>query len=244
MVTDRAHSLHEKAVLKLLRLKGRLGMSRQVFTDIYRFNLWGNPESRSGPGSSLQSTESVRKELPLILRQFGVRTMLDAGCGDCNWISSMDLDLERYIGAEIVPALVEVNRRKEWVNAPYRREFILLDISRGPVPEVDLVFCRHCLIHLPITDILRCLDNVRRSGSKYFMATTIPSCSGNRDILTGGFRELNLQLEPFLLPEPLARINDVVVIDGEYRTDGWLYLWRLSDFPATVHGYLESARAG
>jgi hypothetical protein len=121
MMTDSARSLHQKAMLKLLRLKGRLGMKRQVFSDIYRFNLWGNPESRSGYGSSLQSTESVRKDLPLILSQFGIRTMLDAGCGDCNWIGRMDLDLERYIGAEIVPALVEANRRKRWFNAPHRR---------------------------------------------------------------------------------------------------------------------------
>ena len=64
---------------------------------------------------------------------------------------------------------------------------------------------------------MQCLDNIRQSKSKYLMATTIPGCSNNRDILAGSFRELNLQLEPFLLPEPLARLNDVVVIDGEYR---------------------------
>lgn len=233
--------LRERAMLKLLRFKGKLGMKRQVFSDIYRLNLWANAESRSGHGSSLASTEALRRELPLLLRRFGIRTMLDAGCGDCNWISHMDLDLERYVGAEIVPALVEANRRKQWVSAPYRRDFILLDITREPVPEVDLVFCRHCLIHLPIADIMRCLDNIRQSKSKYLMATTIPGCSNNRDILAGSFRELNLQLEPFLLPEPLARLNDVVVIDGEYRKDGWLYLWRVSDFLATVPRYSDSA---
>ena len=126
--------LRERAMLKLLRFKGKLGMKRQVFSDIYRLNLWANAESRSGHGSSLASTEALRRELPLLLRRFGIRTMLDAGCGDCNWISHIkDLDLERYVGAEIVPALVEANRRKEWPSVRYQREFILLDITHDPI---------------------------------------------------------------------------------------------------------------
>ena len=214
-------------------------MSRQVFDDIYRLNLWGNQESRSGHGSSLVSTEALRRELPAILRRFGIRTMLDAGCGDCNWISRIDLDLDRYIGADIVGALVEANRQRKWTNAGYEREFLVLDIARERVPKVDLVFCRHCLIHLPSADILKSLENIRQSGSKYLMATTVPSCTVNRDVLAGGFRELNLQLAPFFLPEPLAKINDVVVIGGEPRADGWLYLWRISDLP--VNGFRPGA---
>lgn len=230
-MADRARGLRERFLLKALVLKGRLGMNRRVFADIYRFNMWGDPESRSGSGSSLASTAALRRELPGILKQFGIRSMLDAGCGDCNWIRHSTLELDLYIGAEIVPELTMENRCRSWENGSYRREFLTLDIARDRIPPVDLILCRHCLIHLTHRDVLRCFENFRASGSKYLMATTIPTCRANRDVLAGSFRELNLELPPFSLPAPLAKLNDVVLIDGEYRTNGWLYLWRIGDLP-------------
>jgi SAM-dependent methyltransferase len=229
-LTEHVIRVRKRARLKVLAIKGRLGMTRHVFADIHKFNLWGDHESRSGRGSSLASTEAVRRELPLILRQFRIRTMLDGGCGDCNWISRMDLGLELYVGVEIVPALVEANRRRNWKGA-CDRKFMTLDIARDPLPCVDLVFCRHCLIHLPLRDISACVENFRASGSKFLMTTTVPGCPVNRDVLAGGFREINLEAAPFFFPPPLARLNDIVLIDGEYRSNGWLYLWRIADLP-------------
>lgn len=214
---------------RLIAWEGRLGMRRRVFSNLYRHNLWGNAESRSGHGSSLASTEAIRSALPGLLTRFGIRTMLDAACGDFHWMSQLDLDLDRYLGADIVPALIDDNRRAFARGAPRRREFAVLDITRDPIPPMDLILCRHCMIHMPHADITTALRNFVESGSRYLMATTIPGATANRDIRTGSFRELNLELPPFSLPAPLAKINDPVWCDGQFRDDGWLYLWSLED---------------
>ncbi|MFZ0888802.1 MAG: class I SAM-dependent methyltransferase [Candidatus Binataceae bacterium] len=214
--------------LRLLDLKALLRMRRDVFRDIYRYNLWGGGESRSGQGSTLQSTVSVRAQLPGIIRRFGIRTMLDAPCGDFHWMSRVPLGLDLYIGGDIVPEVIESNRRLYDTDSG-RRRFRVLDITRNPIPKVDLIFCRHCMIHVPLAEAQRCLNNFRRSGSTYLMATTVPDCKLNRDIRSGGFRPLNLQLAPFLLPEPLAQIHDAVIIEGRSQGDGWLYMWKLND---------------
>ncbi len=225
--TARRKEFRRALLLRLIDLKARLGMRRQVFADIYRYNLWGNEESRSGNGSTLRDTESVRRQLPVIIRDFGIESVLDAPCGDYRWMSQLNLDLKLYIGADIVPQLIESNIRR--YGTDNGRRFMVLDIAEDRPPTVDLIVSRHCMIHMSLSDVASCLQNFVRSGSRYLMATTIPTCVCNRDIRTGGFRELNLQIAPFFLPEPLARIHDAAIIDGRPLGDGWLYLWKLSD---------------
>ena len=48
------------------------------FTPFYTNNLWGDSESRSGPGSNHARTAKLRVELPLLLQQIEARTLLDA----------------------------------------------------------------------------------------------------------------------------------------------------------------------
>jgi hypothetical protein len=216
----------------MMRLKAQLRMRRRVFEDIYRHNMWGNKESRSGPGSTMACTESVRLELPALISRFGIRTMLDAACGDYYWMNRANLTLDLYLGADIVPELIESNRRRYGADSG-RRKFIALDIVRDRIPKVDLIFCRHCMIHLSLRDATKGLENFVRSGSTYLLATTVPSCTINRDIRTGGFRGLNLELPPFSMPAPLERIHDAEFVDGKTVGEGWLYLWPLADLTPT-----------
>src|SRR5688572_773801 len=85
---------------------------RKVFNRIYHGNEWGSKESVSGPGSTLKTTEDLRKELPGFLKSLGIKSMLDAPCGDCNWISKIDLSNIDYTGVDIVPELIESNKKK------------------------------------------------------------------------------------------------------------------------------------
>jgi hypothetical protein len=80
-----------------------------VFADIYQRNLWNNSESRSGRCATIEATAAVREQLPLLLSKYDVQTMLDAPCGDFNWIQHATLELDRYIGADIVAELIEKN---------------------------------------------------------------------------------------------------------------------------------------
>jgi hypothetical protein len=49
----------------------------------------------------------------------------------------------------------------------------MCDLTRDPLPKVDLVLCRDCLVHLSFDDIYESLDNLRRSGSMLLLTTTL-----------------------------------------------------------------------
>src|SRR4051812_28060105 len=79
-----------------------LGLQER-FERIYETNLWSDPETRSGVGSSLDSTRVLRTELPQALRKLEARVLLDVPCGDFTWMGHVDLSGIQYIGGDIVP---------------------------------------------------------------------------------------------------------------------------------------------
>lgn len=196
--------------------------TREIFSRIHRDNAWGNAESVSGVGSTLAYTESLRAELPALLRRLEVRTLLDLPCGDFNWLRHVELGIERYIGGDIVTALVERLRRE---SAGPGREFQVLDLISDRLPAADALFCRDCLVHLSNRDALAALVNIRRGEIQWLIATTFPQVSKNRDIATGQFRPVNLCLPPFNLPPPAESIRDA----GAGHPDRWLGVWRIGD---------------
>jgi SAM-dependent methyltransferase len=199
------------------------------FTAFYRKNVWFDAESRSGPGSTLEITKVIRRELPALLRHLGVRRLLDIPCGDFHWIKEVDLGVDSYIGADIVSEMIERNNR---CYADHVRRFVKLDITQDPLPQVDLVFCRDCLVHLPGKCIGQALENIRRSGSTYLLTTTFPRQTKNRDVtFAGQWRPLNLQLAPFFFPEPLRLIDERNTWKADRYPDKSLGLWRVEDLP-------------
>src|SRR5580765_5333146 len=73
-----------------------------IFSGIYLNNSWSNPESVSGRGSTLAHTEMIRKTLPDLLAHLHARSLLDAPCGDFNWMQYVDLGGIQYTGADVV----------------------------------------------------------------------------------------------------------------------------------------------
>jgi len=175
-----------------------------VFRAIYTNNTWASDVSHSGTGSDQQQTAVIRAILPGLLRELGVRRMLDLPCGDFHWMQMLDLDLE-YIGADVVEDLIAAN------NARYgngRRRFQVMDIANDLLPRVDLIFCRDLLVHFSFDDALQAISNLKFSGSTYLLTTTFTSRTNNLDIKTGEWRVLNLQRPPFNFPPPLRLINE------------------------------------
>jgi hypothetical protein len=115
----------------------------------------------------------------------------------------VEIDLDAYIGIDIVPALIEENRRR-YLRPNWR--FEVADVINDPLPSGDALLCRDAMIHLSLADIGRALSNIRRSGAKYLLATSHETISVNTDITTGEWRSVNLMLAPFNLPVPLTRI--------------------------------------
>jgi len=198
------------------------------FAKIYDKNFWGSRESSSGLGSELDATSQLRNELPGILRRLGIRRLLDVPCGDFTWMSSVSLEIEEYIGGDIVAKIIERNSSR--FENPHRR-FMQLDLTQEMLPEAELILCRDCLVHLSFANIFRALANMQRSKITYLLTTTFPECSVNEDITDGDWRLLNLQLPPFNFPVPLDLINEECTeCDGAYD-DKSLGLWKLEDLP-------------
>lgn len=198
----------------------------QTFAPFYQENRWGDAESVSGPGSNLARTAKLRRELPGLLEAMGVRTLLDAPCGDFNWIKHTQLGIEQYIGVDVVPDLITRNQQLYGNN---ERRFVVLDLTRDELPRVDVILCRDCLIHFSHRHIAAALKNFKRSGSTYLLTNSYPLWRDNANIRTGDFRHLNLALPPFNFPPPLKHIDEKRPEEQEQFFGKILGLWRLSD---------------
>jgi hypothetical protein len=156
--------------------------------------------------------------LPALLESVGARTLLDAPCGDFNWLRYVDLGGVEYVGADVVPELVERNRREYGGGG---RSFVVLDITRDLPPRADVILCRDCFIHLSFRHVRAAVENFKRSGSTFLFATTHSRVAENTDTPSGGWRPVNLQLPPFDFPPPERLVTE----DAE--TGKQLGLWRL-----------------
>lgn len=206
--------------------ENRVPMS-DVFNRVYDNNYWGNAESRSGNGSDLTQTAVIRVEIPKLIRNLRVRSMLDIPCGDFFWMQECKTGVETYIGADVVPSMIQ--QLNEHHGSAGRR-FEVLDLSEDALPKVDLVLCRDLLVHFSSSDIRRAVANLKRSGSTYLLTTTFTDRDHNMEIPTSGdWRPLNLQLAPISFPKPLRLINEGCTEHYNQFMDKSLGLWRLAD---------------
>ncbi len=134
----------------------------EIFEAVYRERVWGGSERNdfySGEGSHDPSvvapyvaavTEFLRS-LPAPPRA------VDLGCGDFNVGSQLRPHCSEYVACDIVPSLIERNRR---VFADRRVEFRALDMSAEPLPAGDVVFLRQVLQHMSNEQIARVLPKL------------------------------------------------------------------------------------
>jgi hypothetical protein len=199
-----------------------------LFTYIHDTNRWGSPESLSGPGAEMRQTKAIRTGLAQILTAFAISSMLDVPCGDFNWMQHVaGLDgLDRYIGADIVTALVDALReRYESGN----RTFSVLDLTTDKLPAVDLIFVRDAMVHMTLADGLAAIANIKRSRATYLMATTYPAVTNNIDTEEAHWRPLNLRLAPFHMPAPLDHVVTDFTDGGKHFPGNGMSLWLVND---------------
>ena len=200
------------------RLRQALAWRRKRnFTYIYDTNYWSDPESRSGPGSRRDSgsVRHVLDVLATVTERYAIRTIADIPCGDFNWIGAYleawpEVD---YVGFDIVDELIKRNRE----NHPGRR-FALLDIVTAIPPRSDLILCKDLINHLETGEIIEAIANMRRSGSKYLLATNnfgYPNSKLFRSRFNAS-RHVDITTAPFHYPAPLWH-------------DHYLGLWQLAD---------------
>lgn len=176
---------------------------KEVFETIINQGQWRAGATVCGNGSTMSYTDNIRKELKPLLERHNIKSMFDAPCGDYGWMSNTDLPANfRYIGGDIVGSLIEKNKQ-QYPSV----EFCTVDITQDALPDVDVLFCRDCLIHFSHEDIRRFFENFVRSNIKYLLMTSYKD-SNNEDIRTGGFRGVNFNRAPYDFEAPIDSMED------------------------------------
>jgi hypothetical protein len=219
--------LHQLSILSFSRCSQKnYPMSlKRIFSHIYQVNLWQSAESTSGRGSEAACTIKIQESLVSILQEFNIKSIVDAPCGDFNWMSRVPLSSIDYQGLDIVPEVIEKARTK------YNKvglSFTVADITKTPLPTVDLIICRDGLVHLSFKDIFSALKNFKNSHSTYLLTTTYPNLSVNRNIPSGSWRPLNFEKPPFNFSPPILIFRDPSDDTG-CNPDKSLALWLLKD---------------
>jgi len=200
---------------------------------LYRnMSLAQGAESANGPGSHLANTVAVRRWLPSVIERYHITLMLDAPCGDLNWMQHMLPHLEHYIGWDVDPGnIVQAESRMEELGSSLRC-VNLLTVPPEEIPPVDLIFCRDFLQHLPNDQIQRVLDKFIEGGAPYLITNSYRGADnyavecpegghtgavGSRETLPGYYyRPANLEAEPFNLKGRVEAVVEPTIVGEDY----------------------------
>jgi len=202
-----------------------------IFHNKFKNNSWSSKESVSGTGSELDITKDLRIGLQNLLKKYNIKTMLDVPCGDFNWVKEIDLSGIKYIGADIVPEIVEKNK------VLYDFDFNVMNIITDKIPDVDLLLVRDCLVHLSNNNILKFIENVKNSNIKYLLTTSFTDKDLghewrksvlNTNIPDGAWRPINLEKEPYNLINPIDKIIENCTEHYPNYSDKSLLLYQIN----------------
>lgn len=207
---------------------------KTLFSQYYQHNRWKDPESRSGPGSTLEYTKNLRARLPELFDKFNINTVLDAPCGDFNWMKHVVENYDiTYLGCDIVPEIVRDNQKY----VTDKIQFSELDITCDKLPDADLMICRDCLFHFSEEYIWKFLNNFAQSNIKYLLTSSHINSTQNKNIKVGDFFTLNL----FAFPYNFDRSGVLFSIDdwaGKYQPREMILVSR--DYIKQVLDYREN----
>lgn len=199
----------------------KIKSANEVFNEIYRTNYWKSSETYSGVGSELNFVYPYIKRLRKVINKYNLEIFFDAPCGDLNWMNILinDGTIKQYHGGDISEEIIKKNRE----NYPHL-SLNVFDITKDSFPTADVWHCRDCLFHLPFSAIYNALENFLDSDIPFALITSHRSylMHKNLDVGYGGFRFLDLEKEPFSLPNPIERIPDFRIA---YDFPRYVCLW-------------------
>lgn len=145
-----------------------------MFSEIYASDAWGGG---SGPGSTPEFCRPLVEWLVDYVNQNGVRSAVDFGCGDFQWMPAvLDRTGIDYLGLDVVPSLIESHRARH-----PRWSFEVLDASTldpRELPDADLYWAKDVLQHWPDEAIVRFLD--RFFAARPAARLVVCNCMGQR----------------------------------------------------------------
>lgn len=169
-----------------------------TFNRIYKEGYWGKNASgsgTSGTGSTVKITQQYRAFLEYFIKQHGVTSVVDAGCGDWSFSQKIDWNGASYLGIDISTVVIEdVKQRYETETT----KFQMGDITEE-LPAADLLICKDVLQHLSNELVLKFVRNNLKPGRFKWAIITNDRIAGeaNRNIKVGEHRYVDLGSPPF-----------------------------------------------
>ena len=134
--------------------------------DFRRGWISGLPETPCGYGSTAAATLKQRKVLAGWIKKYRIKSVVDVGAGDLNWVRLMDLDID-YQPLDLVP------------RAPDVKQF---DLIYEIPPACDMVWCLWLLNHLADYRAKAALDNLLQTDCRFIVYTWWPGMAEMLDV--------------------------------------------------------------
>ncbi|KAK3089667.1 hypothetical protein FSP39_005470 [Pinctada imbricata] len=178
----------------------KIGINKQLqktFERIAEKNVWKAPnETRSGKGSLLESTVTIRECLGEWIKKYNITSIVDIPCGDGNWQRFIPgIDKVSYRGFDISTFVIKIAQNRNPPNMKYG----ILDLTSNIPPKADLIIMRDVIQHLPLRLGIQAILNAKKSGVKWIGVSSYPSEVWNRDIDMGEYYRNNVEISPFFL---------------------------------------------
>ena len=166
-----------------------------VFDEMYKRNLWG---FGSGHGSLPRVTKSYRSMLENFIKDNGITTVVDLGCGDWQFSQQIDWGEANYLGLDIVDSLIKEN------DSRFGTEKVHFEVAPKDfkqLPKGDLLVVKDVLQHWPNADVKKFLSAIKTRYKFVLTTNCIDSeLPVNENIEMGGFRGLDIRIAPFNTP--------------------------------------------
>jgi SAM-dependent methyltransferase len=129
----------------------------QIFSEIYARNAWGGKKGDFYSGKGSEDNELFARIVNQLVDSHGIRSIVDLGCGDFRIGKQIARSSIKYIGVDIVAALVE---RNQSAFACENISFKQCDAVTDGLPAADLCIIRQVLQHLANDQISRILQKL------------------------------------------------------------------------------------
>lgn len=174
--TNNLDSTNSKAIVDTKGSSKR----QHLFSTIYKSDAWGGKITNktehfySGTGSREPRIVSPYiKAINSFLEMFPKKpNVVDLGCGDFYIGSKIRSMCKNYIACDIVPELIEYNRKKY---QDMDVDFRCLDIVCDNYPSGEIVFLRQVLQHISNSDIMEITKKLGNSYKYLILSEHIPS---------------------------------------------------------------------
>ena len=213
---------------------------KQRFEEIIAHGFWRDTESACGRNSTYLCTRRISHALQLLFNTGLVSSILDVGCADFHWMSTLDFSKIHYTGIDVVTHFIRENQGKYGRDNIRFEEFDIVDLVPA---KHDMVFCRDVFTCLTLEDTVKAFNNIKKSGARFFAASgfyrelvstknhkNVSETMNSSKLPTGDFRAINFCLTPFFFRTPMMTLFE----DMEGKAIG---IWQLDDLP-----YLEMER--